>query len=457
MSSSKNPPSPSKNPASPSKNPPSPYKNPRSPSKAPTIPDRTSSKRAFEQVESNLLDARRNFDKKKKHLKPSKSFDSNFWSEATEYAVMGRSVSRLELQRAVMEYVRDGKGSEKEFRQSERARALEEEAKAWALEERIFSKRVDELKVTGEERSLRRSFMQLFTSSPLGLEIKNALAGKRNSSMQSNFRKGLLKDQSQGHPDSVGRRDFYWNIVSWNYEPSTRLQASHIFPYKVGQEMMTAVFGSEAENELFSSHNGLLLPTEIENQFDSGMIAIVPDIKDLKSKTEVQAWVNSNPREYKFKIFLDDERLQLDWPATTDENNQWLSFRQIDGRKLKFPNGCKNRPRARYLYFHYCCQILRLAWRLGAKAGGSLPIFLKEQGIFAWGTGKYMAHNMLRAFIDEVGHEFEPLMENATQLDTMAEGRTVSLACASAIKVASDKVVRNVGDQEYDDDEDDEE
>jgi hypothetical protein len=68
-----------------------------------------------------------------------------------------------------------------------------------------------------------------------------------------------------------------------------------------------------------------------------------------------------------------------------------------------------------------------------------------------------MAHNMLRAFIDEVSHEFEPLMENATQLDTMAEGRTVSLACASAIKVASDKVVRNVGDQEYDDDEDDEE
>jgi hypothetical protein len=243
MSSSKNPPSPSKNPSSPSKNPLSPYKNPRSPSKAPTIPDRTSSKRAFEQVESDLLDARKNLDKKTKHLRPSKSFDSDFWSKATEYAVMGRSVSRLELERAVMSYVQTGQGSEEEFRQCDKARALEEQAKAWALKEKIFSKRVDDLKATGKECSLRRSFTQLFTSSPLGLDIKNALAGKRDSSMQSNFRKGLLKDQSREHPDSVGRRDFYWNVASWGYDPSTRLQASHLFPYKVGQELMTAVFG----------------------------------------------------------------------------------------------------------------------------------------------------------------------------------------------------------------------
>jgi hypothetical protein len=93
----------------------------------------------------------------------------------------------------------------------------------------------------------------------------------------------------------------------------------------------------------------------------------------------VQLWINSDPRDYKFKIF-DGNHKALDWNATTDPSGQDVTFRQLDGRKLQFPSG--GRPRARYLYFHYCCQILRQAWKAGAKAN-SLPMMAKEHGMFA--------------------------------------------------------------------------
>lgn len=63
---------------------------------------------------------------------------------------------------------------------------------------------------------------------------------------------------------------------------------------------------------------------------------------------------------------------ELDWKATTDENDEWISFLQLEGRKLRFLMGSRGRLKARYLHFRYCCQILRLAWEVGAKAGGSL-------------------------------------------------------------------------------------
>ena len=63
---------------------------------------------------------------------------------------------------------------------------------------------------------------------------------------------------------------------------------------------------------------------------------------------------------------------ELDWKATTDENDEWISFCQLEGRKPQFLKGSRGRLRAHYLYFRYCCQILRLAWEVGAKADGSL-------------------------------------------------------------------------------------
>jgi hypothetical protein len=46
----------------------------------------------------------------------------------------------------------------------------------------------------------------------------------------------------------------------------------------------------------------------------------------------------------------------------------------------------------------------------------SLPIMTKELGAHAWGNGgSYLAANQMRAFIEEVGHEYESLLDNADE------------------------------------------
>lgn len=144
------------------------------------ISDRSSSKRAM--ISDELDTANLKFKKMKKELRPRTSFDSDYWEAATEYAVMGRSVSQLRLREAAFAHV-EGHGSDAEFLESSKARALQETTKAWDVKEKVYKKRALELKATNKKRTLQRSFMQLFTSSPLGLNIKDAFAGRRDSSL----------------------------------------------------------------------------------------------------------------------------------------------------------------------------------------------------------------------------------------------------------------------------------
>ena len=210
---------------------------------------------------------------------------------------------------------------------------------------------------------------------------------------------------------------------------------------------MTAIFGPEARDELFSASNRLLLPTSIEAQFDSGMLTIVPAIKDPTSKAEVALWQNHNPHEYKINVF-DDGRPALD-KVPLNRNSTGgvaLAFRDLHDRKLVFRGNF--RPRARYLYFHYCCQVLRHAWNRGANAK-SVPNMEEQKGVFAWGTvGKYMAQDQMRVFVEELGHEFEPLMENAdVSLNTEADRHVLVDAAAQQIAIS---VKKSTGEEDED-------
>jgi hypothetical protein len=85
--------------------------------------------------------------------------------------------------------------------------------------------------------------MQLFTTSTLGLDIKHAFAGKRNSSLQSNFRRDIIEKQGLRDPRGGQYVNHVWNILTGKYELEDGFVASHIFTYELGQELMTAVFG----------------------------------------------------------------------------------------------------------------------------------------------------------------------------------------------------------------------
>jgi hypothetical protein len=89
----------------------------------------------------------------------------------------------------------------------------------------------------------------------------------------------------------------------------------------------------------------------------------------------------------------------------------------LDGAKVEFRNNY--RPRARYLYFHFCVQILRLTWGYRRK---DAEILKKELGRVFWGTpGRYLPKNMLQAFVNELGPECEALLEGAMEDEADAD------------------------------------
>ncbi|CAG8014371.1 unnamed protein product [Penicillium salamii] len=73
-------------------------------------------------------------------------------------------------------------------------------------------------------------------------------------------------------------------------------------------------------------------------------------------------WRLGKDREFRVKI-LDPEWNKLNKPIALGLK----TFRELDGTKLEFsnPNNPKvmHRPAARYLYFHYCMQVLQKAWQ----------------------------------------------------------------------------------------------
>ncbi|OJJ42924.1 hypothetical protein ASPZODRAFT_2118784 [Penicilliopsis zonata CBS 506.65] len=200
------------------------------------------------------------------------------------------------------------------------------------------------------------AYSECLTTSSSGMGIARSGARKRDN-RQTEFRRQLLADYASLDP--------------------TRLLCV----------TMDAIFG---KTELISSENGFIVSSTIKEHFDSGIFVIVPD--------EI--------RNFKIKI------IDKQWPLlncgifTLDDEPKW---KDLDGRKLVFRGTC--RPAARYLYFHYCLQLLRRAWKAGPgeeAAAWSLQDELAEP--LRAVPGRYISKNMLQAFIDELGHEYKDLL-----------------------------------------------
>lgn len=93
---------------------------------------------------------------------------------------------------------------------------------------------------------------------------------------------------------------------------------------------MDSIFGEDVAGELYSVRNGLILSAQMEKAFDNGQLSIVP------SKLE--------PNEYELRV-MDKGILKRAIPELN------CTFFEVHGRKLQFLNN--NRPRRRFLYFHW--------------------------------------------------------------------------------------------------------
>lgn len=122
-------------------------------------------------------------------------------------------------------------------------------------------------------------------------------------------------------------------------------------------------------------------------------------------------WLCNDSREYEIKI-LDSSWELLDVQIREESEMTWG---ELDGQKLQFLSIF--RPAARYVYFHYCVQVLRAVWQRNSagRASEATAILEKETGKPFWGTtGRYISRGMLLALAEELGHDYRSLLNGAT-------------------------------------------
>ena len=261
---------------------------------SPSIPERSNSKRAFRDTEadkdkrSGLNDK---IEREAKKIKAAESFDSNYWTKLGEISDLKAKRSRLSLK----------------ILQDESVKRLREEEYLHSLEAEIFRKQASrvEVKPGDEEKNRRGYFMQLWTTSTKGLGILGSETGreKRSRHIQVQFREKLIAACKSKHPDPTIPE--LWCPILGHFLPGEEARhAAHIFPYAESQVAMDEVFGREFENveELNEIQNGLMLSTYAEKRLEDGDIVLVPDVKDTASQEEIDAWSESEPKEYKIRV-----------------------------------------------------------------------------------------------------------------------------------------------------------
>ncbi|KAJ5880620.1 uncharacterized protein N7473_011673 [Penicillium subrubescens] len=341
----------------------------------------------------------------RKEWRAQASFDMVFWTQAVKIEEL--ELKRHDIDRRIS--ISMSGVSESQWRDTPQAQRIFEQTRASEQTKRSYEKRIEQF---GHQRNpIRATFMRLFTTSKLGLDISTTGAGARNPQEQSKFREALIESHQAKQPVT----DYLWCPIMGEYLDDDAVIAGHLFPWKHGQKNMDAIFGEQAEPELFSPRNGLLIAQHIEKVLDIGKLAIVPYISESTGfcLDNIKSWIANQQREYQVKI-LDPKWDRLD---TRIYSFSSLTFRDLDGRKLQFLSSF--RPAARYVYFHYCIQVLRLAWQHNeAKSGRKAADALKdENGKPFWGTpGRYLPKNMLLAFVEELGHEYKSLLDGAASI-----------------------------------------
>jgi len=289
--------------------------------------------------------------------------------------------------------------------------------------------------------------MQLYTSSSKGFNVPQQLSGmgKRDTSQQSNFRAALEKAYNSIHPNPSAKS--VWCPISREYLDTKLTHAAHIFPYAHGQLAMDSIFTREnhGQPELMSIHNGMLISETAEKRIDSGNILIVPDVEDDSSKQQIDAWVRSEPKGYKIRVLNPNAKGMNDFhPGGMRTEETW---NDLDGKQLEFKSNF--RPRARYLYWQYVVTMVRKAH--AAQGGGQRETAGKELGKRFWGThGRYMRRGNLRGLANELGHDYEHLLEDAMEPQTPADDQPNP----TLVVAANNTIIANLRPKNPEDDDD---
>ncbi|KAL9077249.1 MAG: hypothetical protein Q9161_000515 [Pseudevernia consocians] len=382
--------------------------------------------------------------RQRKRLKTTSSFDAGYWTRRRDIAEMDLRATLLTKKISIASFKNRTDDSTRDFVNSEEGRRLMLQEESLRLDRKLFKAQAERMGSKEPEFNLRRSFTQLFVGAETGLGIKNS-RGQRDNSLQSAFRSELILKTGSEHPVMD---DQLWCPILRNYLPDISVIAGHLFPCKCGEATMQAIFGrsDSGHSELFRAENGILWSQQAEDRFEAGHFVVVPDVPDQSTEQQLDTWEASDPKEYKIRV--------LNPTDTSMKKTIWgrdITWAALDNERLQFKTSF--RPRARFLYFAYCTAMLRRSF-----GGKHLEVSRGELRKRFWGTpGRYMFEGMLLGFVEEMGHDYQHLLDGAIKEDEAvvdATGVVVANQCIQdKLKVDDDEEPDS--DDDDDDDKDD--
>lgn len=220
-----------------------------------------------------------------------------------------------------------------------------------------------------------------------------------------------------------GSYDGIWSVVRGRYVGNDGFKATPIFPFQLGQAVMSHIFGPEADDEINTARNGLVLPGSIKKAFVNHQIVIVPQSA-------------KKPLEWKWMVI---DRAGL-WNSLASGD---LRYSDIHNQGLIFPETA-TRPRARYFYHHYLMAMFLQGrkdknGRANVKQGvddATVPELAR-----VWATqGRYLRDNVIRAFIEGLGHALPDAEDMLVEYinDTIPETPGAVEECLESMEVCSE-------------------
>ena len=319
------------------------------------------SKRKFEDFteadKSLKSELTREISKSREKLKPKMGYDAEYFAKIADRS--GLELQRLTLVRKQSRQAFfEEHGPDADWASSDKASKLDEEEQSLTLRKKLFEEQADTRKTKAGDTSntLRRYFMQLYTSSQRGLGISPNIAtmGQRDNSVQENFRNNLIQAWGSAHENETKAQ--LWCPVMGGYVQRECARAAHIFPYANGQEAMTSIFGEidESKPEINEIRNGLILSMWAEKRISDGDIVIIPLVSDNTSKEEISKWAASDLKEYMIRIVKMRSTDRTLWLQCDNAQRRWG---ELDGAQVQFKSD--HGPRSRYLFWQYCQTTLR--------------------------------------------------------------------------------------------------
>ena len=243
--------------------------------------------------------------------------------------------------------------------------------------------------IWSEQKARRKLLEDAAEIPPLGPDSTDAFCavllklysdpdGKRSKTVQTSLRQQSIQYYSS---DKDAPKDQLWCPFTKAYWDSEDLTCAHIVPHRLGEEIVSYIFGRGSGSRLNSVENTLMVKKSVEKLFDKSKFVLIPT--DAKE----------NPRKsWTIRLTSSDSMHRKVGAA-----GELLS--EFEGKPLEFKND--KRPASRFLYFHFV-SALNLAKRDRVHGYERFLRELPTGRPFAT-PGKYMRDSMVLALAASAG------------------------------------------------------